>query len=860
MNIPWGQRLSLVGQILKGQLDVKPGSIAESLLKGMWPSTGGEPPKRQGRQYLDTYNQMPWSRAPVSRIATSVSMLTWRLYYQVGQDEMGRPKAIRNRGLQRMKGMQRKAVLRDLLDTNQVKEVDDNILLDALTNGNLMLSGSANWKVSQTHLDLVGECFWLKERNRAKAPIAYWPIPPYWVIDTPSPAHRAYKVSFRAWQGEIPDTEIVWFKDPDPVHPYGRGTGAAQTLADELETDEYACHDSETECLTRQGWVKWPEVTTDHELAAWSEEKGCLEYQKPSEVHCYDYNGPLHHWKGRSIDAMVTPNHRMWVHDKVYRRPAHPGPFWHFETSAHASERLWAVQRFWRDAACYSGTRATVFIEPVERITKRKPGSRGGGRPPAFGINDPLTFKARDIARWIGYVVSEGWVGAAGVSVCQKEGRFADDIRSAISVFPEAWRSEKTTEGEFGFYTNWQVLHLGIAEWVRKHIGCGAENKHLPEEVFEWEREAQHELFTGLMNGDGHWNKNGRSVGYATISKQLADDVQRLAVLLGYSSLLRGGNGRGYYVNIRLKNDRRQVFGAGTQVIEAPYIGKVYCATVPNGLLVTRRNGSVLVSGNSKHVKQFFFNGAKPDFMVYPKGEMNMMGEDQVRALERKWLDAQQGFWRAFKPQFMNREVGIHEFTQNFQHLQLNDLRSHSRDTALQTYGINPEILGVIENSNRSTIDGAFYAFQKLAVEPRAEFWRSELQQKVVPDYDPRLIIDYDSPVQEDREFTLKAYKAKPSTITVDEWRKLQGLPPIGAGKGGELRFQQINETLEDGFEETEDEVPEDDGSDPFMSRPDKPDKPADPEEAEKLARVLVQMSERELEELYRQAQAMGKR
>lgn len=848
MKLTWMQRAVLIGQAVKGALDVRPGTPVGEMLKGIWPSAIGDPPKRQGRQFLDTYNTMPWSRAPVGRIAVAVSQLHWRLYYEVKNGT-----AVRNRKWQESPNEIRKNSLAQAVRVGKAKEVEQHIMLDALHKGSVQLSGVATWKVSQIHMEQVGETFWIKERNAAGAPVAFWPLPPYWVIDTPTPANRFYRVSFRSWQGSIPETEIVWFKDPDPVNPYGRGTGTSQALADELESDEYACHDSETECLTRQGWVKWPDVTVDHELATWSEDKGCLEYQKPSEVHCYDYDGPLHYWKGRSIDAMVTPNHRMWMHGKVYKRPAHPVPFWHFETSTHASGRLWAVQRFWRDAARYEGHQATVYIEPVERITKRKPESRGGGRPPAFGVNDPLTFKARDIARWIGYVVSEGSVGAAGVQVCQKEGRFADDIRSAISVFPEAWRREKTSEGPFGFYTKWNVLHLGLAEWVRKHIGCGAENKRLPEEIFEWEREAQHELFMGLMNGDGCWNKNGRSVGYATISKQLADDVQRLAVLLGYSSLLRGGSGRGYYVNIRICNDRRQVFGAGTQVTEIPYIGKVYCATVPNGLLVTRRNGSVLVSGNSKHIKQFFFNRAKPDFMVYPKGEMNAMAPEQAELLERKWLDRQQGFWRAFRPQFLSREVGIHEFTQNFQHLQLHELRSHSRDTSLQTYGIPPEILGVIENSNRSTIEGAFYGFQKLTIEPRAEFWRSELQQRVVPDYDERLVLDYDSPVQEDREFALKSYIAKPSTITVDEWRQMQGLPEIG-GKEGRLRFQAVNETLEDGFEETEDE-PEPE-RDQLPGRQEEDDEPEEMTPAQ-MAAALTRLNDRDLVELYRLAGEM---
>jgi hypothetical protein len=56
----------------------------------------------------------------------------------------------------------------------------------------------------------------------------------------------------------------------------------------------------------------------------------------------------------------------------------------------------------------------------------------------------------------------------------------------------------------------------------------------------------------------------------------------------------------------------------------------------------------------------------------------------------------------------------------------------------------------------------------------------------------------------------------------VDEWRKMQGLPPIG-GKEGELRFQAINETIENGFEETAD-APDDytpDGAPGSMPPPD---------------------------------------
>src|SRR5690348_2103464 len=103
MELTWRQRAGLWLVGAKGSLDVRHDSLAGSLLRGIWPSVGGEPPKRQVKQYLDTYNQMPWARAPVSRIATAVSMLHWRLYYEVGKekDELGRNRAVRNYGLQR---------------------------------------------------------------------------------------------------------------------------------------------------------------------------------------------------------------------------------------------------------------------------------------------------------------------------------------------------------------------------------------------------------------------------------------------------------------------------------------------------------------------------------------------------------------------------------------------------------------------------------------------------------------------------------------------------------------------------------------------------------------------------------------
>jgi hypothetical protein len=102
------------------------------------------------------------------------------------------------------------------------------------------------------------------------------------------------------------------------------------------------------------------------------------------------------------------------------------------------------------------------------------------------------------------------------------------------------------------------------------------------------------------------------------------------------------------------------------------------------------------------------------------------------------------------------------------------ELRKHSRDTVIQTEGVPPELHGIIENSNRSTIDSADYLFSRWVLVPRLEFLRATMQERLVPDFDERLILDYCSPVQEDKEFNLKVATAAPWSTMVDEWRALR--------------------------------------------------------------------------------------
>jgi len=186
----------------------------------------------------------------------------------------------------------------------------------------------------------------------------------------------------------------------------------------------------------------------------------------------------------------------------------------------------------------------------------------------------------------------------------------------------------------------------------------------------------------------------------------------------------------------------------------------------------------------ARTVKQQFLNGARPDFLVYPKtGQQASPAE--VARLRQTWEDQHEGFWRAARPHFASRELGIHEFAQvDNRALQMVQLRGYGRDLTRETVGVPPEILGHLENSNRATITASINMHARGVLVPRLELYRSAVQEFLIPEFDDRWIVDYESPVVADKELQLQAAAVAPWSLTLDEWRAMTGHGPLPDGEG----------------------------------------------------------------------------
>ena len=98
------------------------------------------------------------------------------------------------------------------------------------------------------------------------------------------------------------------------------------------------------------------------------------------------------------------------------------------------------------------------------------------------------------------------------------------------------------------------------------------------------------------MRSDG----NERTQTYTTVSKRLADDVQRLAFWCGKAAIVREVSGgfvdKAY--NIRVCDVQVQPKSLPKTHKEQEYDGFVYDVTVPNHVFLMRRDGKVSWTGN----------------------------------------------------------------------------------------------------------------------------------------------------------------------------------------------------------------------------------------------------------------------
>jgi hypothetical protein len=163
------------------------------------------------------------------------------------------------------------------------------------------------------------------------------------------------------------------------------------------------------------------------------------------------------------------------------------------------------------------------------------------------------------------------------------------------------------------------TCNRGLVAWLRDKAGAGSENKKVPYPFFSLSPRLKVAFLNGYIAGDGHRSTRRDGFSAKTTSRLLWGDLQRLAVELGIpvtgrvTAPVKACHAEQFSVNFG-RDERREVSLRGHRHVgREPYDGDIWCLTVPTGAYVVRRNGAVVICGNSAH----WYNKADVGIVVH---------------------------------------------------------------------------------------------------------------------------------------------------------------------------------------------------------------------------------------------------
>jgi GTP cyclohydrolase I len=341
----------------------------------------------------------------------------------------------------------------------------------------------------------------------------------------------------------------------------------------------HLCFDEQTELLTELGFKKFSDlIGTDYKVAQYWPSIGKIDFVRPDSWVALSYSGRMHQWKSKTIDLLVTPEHRMLIKSE------------------------WGFRKGRQFEFCPSKDVRGAVVLP-------RSGFYYGKSSETIQLGDEKVDIV-NFCQFMGMFLSEGCIkvhgpNSFGTVITQRpKSKGYLPFKELFGVLPFQFQEEVSKGGTSRFRSRHRELGRYLAQFGKSY------QKFIPPEVFHAPLKARLEFIRFYELGDGCSNNYNRCI--TTASPQMVDDLQAVLVLSGLAnratkrSILSTWNyqtsGTGDYwdIRIKLKRGRPKMESRSLSCDRSfvDYQGKVYCANVPSGALVVRRNGQIAITGN----------------------------------------------------------------------------------------------------------------------------------------------------------------------------------------------------------------------------------------------------------------------
>ena len=326
------------------------------------------------------------------------------------------------------------------------------------------------------------------------------------------------------------------------------------------------CLSEDSEILTDHGWVRMADVKVG-DLVLTRRNDGVAEYQPVERKQQREHTGEMLHFGGRSVDQLVTPEHKVFAWHRNTRSNTYKG-------GTVEAKAIFGKYGYSFDRTVNWGPSETTVSETVD----------------INGLSYPTDAFLKFLGCYLGdgsaYHGSDGGysIKLAVVSKVEKRETFR-------SVLKDMGIEAREHERGFHFYSKPLATYLMQFGHARDKY-LDPRWKGLPPDKLRL-------ILDGLMASDGCNLTNT----YTTSSRRLADDVQEIAFKSGSAAIVRqvestikGQKVSGFKVRICGVHMMPKMPPKNHKIVK--YDGPVYDVTVPNHVFFSRRNGKASWTGN----------------------------------------------------------------------------------------------------------------------------------------------------------------------------------------------------------------------------------------------------------------------
>ncbi len=339
------------------------------------------------------------------------------------------------------------------------------------------------------------------------------------------------------------------------------------------------CYVEDTDVLTDSGWKRFKDVSNNDLILSLNPDTRELEWVSIVARQCYDYNGDVVRFHNRSLDCVVTPEHRMVYLNKSNEEIRY----------CQAKDFSKGMGGFYRGAQYFGWDEAKFALEGKE-------------------------VDMDDFCEFMGYYLSDGSLQhGTGVVIAQKKGEPAYD--AIISVCERMGYSPNMAEDRICIYNS------ALNRYLQKFGVCY--NKFIPLEIKYASKRQINIFLNAFIKCDGYSRKCKSFIGnrgntfysdkderiYFTISQRLAGDLTELILKVGHrpsfsiqepketikrdGSIIKG--------NVKCYRISELYSTTATEFSKEciSYSGKVYDLTLErNHIMYIRRNGKCFWGSN----------------------------------------------------------------------------------------------------------------------------------------------------------------------------------------------------------------------------------------------------------------------